>query len=107
MRDRFQRPGMVTARAHSIMTAMLSAATEPSLVARVLPSAQGCGHAMVALQTPLAPVATARLASRARQSGPSLRLVFGAVPSLAHRLPMGSTAPAIDRASRTARLSAG
>jgi hypothetical protein len=33
--------------------------------------------------------------------------VFGAVPSLAHRLPMDSTAPAIDRASRTARLSAG
>jgi hypothetical protein len=58
MRDRFQRPGTVTARAHSIMTVMLSASAEPSLVARVLPTTQGGRDAMVALQTTFATIAS-------------------------------------------------
>jgi hypothetical protein len=56
---------MVTARTDPIVAAMLSASAEPSLVARLLPSAQGGGHAMVTLQTTLATIAPARLAPRA------------------------------------------
>jgi hypothetical protein len=56
---------MVTARAHSVVTAMLIAATEPALVARVLPTTQGGRDAMVALQTTFATIAPARLAPRA------------------------------------------
>ena len=65
MRDRFQRPGIVSAHAHPVMTVMLSASAEPSLVARVLPTTQGGRHAMVTLQTTLATTAPARLAPRA------------------------------------------
>jgi hypothetical protein len=50
---------MVTPRADPIVTAMLSASTEPSLVARVLPTTKGGRDAMVALQTTFATIASA------------------------------------------------